>query len=116
MQEDENVPDHSYHHIKHQFIVQDTKKCDCPAKIHVVDVTQKTISYWDGKQIISPAFFKNIRCFLKEEMMRKGRCFNEGDWMDEIPKVESNPVAMCYWCLYPVVILLRRIHSKYNGF
>ena len=21
----------------------------------------KTISYWDGKQIISPAFFKNIR-------------------------------------------------------
>ena len=22
-----------------------------------------------------------------KEMMRKGRCFNEGDWMDEIPKV-----------------------------
>ncbi|XP_044174284.1 uncharacterized protein LOC114951871 [Acropora millepora] len=52
----------------------------------VVNVSLKKISYWDGKQITAPAFFKNIRCFLKDQMSRKRRSFHEVDWMDEFPK------------------------------
>jgi len=59
----------------------------------VVNVNLKKISYWDGKQITAPAFFKNIRCFLKDQMSRKRRPFDEVDWIDEFPKVNSIAVT-----------------------
>ncbi|XP_073236946.1 sentrin-specific protease-like [Porites lutea] len=53
----------------------------------VVDFGSKVISYWDSmKSSANCAFYENLRSFLKEESVKRGRTFLEEQWLDQYPQ------------------------------